>query len=151
METMIQQLEVGLSDLFEADETAWLEMSSRLISEGRFAELDFTHLAEYLNDMARRDKREVSRRLAVLIAHLLKWRYQPERRMGGWRATIEVQRRDLAELLEAGSLRLHATESLEKAYSNGVLRAVAETNLDASVFPATCIYTLEQLLAKEAE
>ena len=146
---MVRQLEAGLTDLFDSDETSWLEMSSRLIREGRFDELDFAHLAEYLNDMARRDKREVNRRLAVLIAHLLKWKYQPGRRTNGWRATIEVQRRNLAELLEAGSLRLHALESLERAYGTGVLRAVAETNLDASTFPETCAYSLDDLLAEE--
>ena len=125
-----------MSDLFVADETAWLEATSQLIREQRFDELDCAHLSEYLTDMARRDKREVNHRLAVLIAHRLK------------RATIEVQRRELAELLESGTLRLHAVESLDKAYANGVLRAVAETNLDTATFPETCRVTLDDLLSE---
>jgi hypothetical protein len=102
--------------LYDQDETAWLEAMAELIRRGRLDEVDYANLAEYLADMARRDRREVSSRLAVLIAHLLKWRYQPERRSGDWRGTVEVQRQDLAELLESGVLRYHAGDVLAKAY-----------------------------------
>jgi Domain of unknown function DUF29 len=140
---------VDTPDLYEADETAWLEAMARLIREGNVAELDYPHLAEYLEDMARRDKREVGSRLALLIAHLLKWRYQPERRSGGWRATVEVQAQELRELLESGVLSNHADELLPKAYANGVRQAVAETGLDVSTFPTDCPFTIEALLAAE--
>ncbi|MBX6314645.1 MAG: DUF29 family protein [Isosphaeraceae bacterium] len=49
-----------------------------------------TRSSEYLSDITRRDRREVESRLAVLIAHLLKWTYQPRRRTRSWRATIEI-------------------------------------------------------------
>jgi hypothetical protein len=140
---------VETPDLYKADETAWLEAMARLIREGNVAELDYTHLAEYLEDMARRDKREVASRLALLIAHLLKWRYQPERRSGGWRATVESQAQELRELLESGVLSNYAEEILARAYANGVRQAIAETGLDASTFPAECPYTMESLLAAE--
>ncbi len=136
-------------DLFEADETAWLESMACLIREGKTAELDYRHLAEYLEDMARRDKREVSSRLALLVAHLLKWQFQPERRSGGWRETIAVQTQELADLLESGVLRNHAEEILAKAYANGIRQAVAETGLPAETFPAECSYTIESLLSVE--
>jgi hypothetical protein len=136
-------------DLYEADETAWLEAMARLIREGNVAELDYPHLAEYLEDMARRDKREVGSRLALLIAHLLKWQYQPERRSGGWRATVEVQAQELRELLESGVLSNHAEEILAKAYANGVRQAIAETGLPAATFPAECPFTIEMLLVAE--
>src|SRR5262245_20121582 len=93
-----------LPKLYESDETAWLEAMAQLIRDGRHSELDYPHLREYLEDMARRDKREVSSRLATLIAHLLKWRHQPDRRSGSWRATIIGQRQELSELLESGVL-----------------------------------------------
>src|SRR3954453_16491367 len=96
--------------LYEQDETAWLETMSELIRMGRLEEVDYPNLAEYLADMARRDRREVTSRLAVLIAHLLKWDHQPERRSGSWRGTVEVQRQELAELLESRVLRTHAGE-----------------------------------------
>src|SRR5688572_1283354 len=94
--------------LYDQDETAWLEVMSRLIAEDRLDDLDYEHLKEYLADMAKRDRREVESRLALLIAHLLKWQYQSEQRTGSWRATIEVQRQELERLLQSGTLRQHA-------------------------------------------
>ena len=103
--------------LYESDETAWLELTAELIRAGRLNELDYPHLSEYLTDMARRDRREVLSRLTVLIAHLLKWTYQSERRSNGWRTTIVTQRQELDGLLESGVLRNHAVEVLPKAYA----------------------------------
>lgn len=88
--------------LYEQDETAWLEAMAELIRMGRRDQVDYPNLAEYLADMARRDRREVTSRLSVLVAHLLKWRHQPERQTGSWRGTVEIQRQELAELLESG-------------------------------------------------
>jgi Domain of unknown function DUF29 len=140
---------IGLPDLYESDETAWLEAMAGMIRGGHSAELDYLHLAEYLEDMARRDKREVGSRLAVLVAHLLKWQYQPERRSGSWRVTVEQQQQELIQLLESGVLRNHADEILAKAYANGIRQAVAETGLPASTFPAECSYTVDTLLSAE--
>ena len=49
----------SLPDLYEQDETAWLDIMSKLVAQGRFEELDCGHLSEYLADMAKRDRREV--------------------------------------------------------------------------------------------
>jgi hypothetical protein len=133
--------------LYERDETRWLEVMADLIRSGRLDELDYPNLAEYLADMARRDRREVTSRLAVLIAHLLKWEYQADRRSTSWRSTLEIQRQELVELLESEVLWNHALEVLPRAYANGVRQALAETGLSAATFPADCPYALEDLLA----
>jgi len=138
-----------VATLYATDETGWLDRTADLVRDRRLAEVDLDTLAEYLTDMARRDRREVGSRLALLLAHLLKWEFQPERHSGSWRATIEVQRQEMAELLESGTLRNHAAEVLAKAYENGVRQAAAETGLDATVFPAECPYSLEQVLEGE--
>ena len=148
---MVQQTAEALAALYEADETAWLEATADSIRHARFDQIDPSTLAEYLADMARRDRREVMSRLAVLIAHLLKWRYQPDRRTGSWRGTVEVQRQELAELLESGVLRNYAAEVLEKAHTNGVRQAVAETELPDSTFPAECPWGLDAVLSEALE
>src|SRR5262245_9467769 len=104
------------SVLYETDETAWLEAMAQLLREGRLDQVDVQNLIEYLNDMARRDRREVDSRLAGLIAHLLKCAHQPEQRSGNWRATIEEQCQELADLLESATLHNHAKTALAKAY-----------------------------------
>jgi hypothetical protein len=134
-----------LAALYEQDETEWLDLMAELIDEGRYEELDFRNLSEYLKDMARRDRREVESRLRVLIAHLLKWTYQPERRSRSWGATIIEQQEELILLLESGTLRKHATAILSKVYSRAVGQARAETGLPGETFPAECPWTLDQL------
>ena len=139
----------SVSELYETDETAWLETMAGFVRERRLNELDYVHLAEYLEDMARRDKREVLSRLALLLAHLLKWKHQPEKRSSSWRVTIETQLQELMELLESGVLRNYAEEILAKAYANGIRLAIADTGLPAGSFPAICPYSIESLLDLE--
>lgn len=133
--------------LYESDETAWLEAMAELASQGRYAEIDYPHLGEYLADMAKRDRREVFSRLVVLITHLLKWRHHPEGRCGSWRGTIREQRRELRQLLESGALRGHADAVLADAYDEARRQAADETESDAEQYPDLCVWTVEELLS----
>jgi Domain of unknown function DUF29 len=135
------------ADLYELDETAWLETMADLIERGAVEDLDLPHLGEYLSDMARRDRREVESRLAVLIAHILKWEHLPDHRSASWRGTIVDQRLELSRLVERGVLRAHAESQLADAYAEGVERAVAETGLPVETFPNEPAYTLDELLS----
>src|SRR5437879_6010914 len=146
---MIQQAPEVLPSLYESDETAWLEAMSELIHQGRFDELDYAHLGEYLADMARRDRREVESRLAILIAHLLKWTKQTAKRSRSWRRTIVVQRQELVRQVERGVLRNHAEAALPKLYAAAVEQVVTETGLPAETFPDACPYTLDQVLSQD--
>jgi Domain of unknown function DUF29 len=146
---MIQRAVQSLPSLYEADETAWLEAMAKLIRERRFGDLDYANLREYLEDMAHRDRREVESRLTVLIAHLLKWRHQANKRSGSWRGTIVAQRQELLGHLGRGVLRNHAEAVLAEVYANAVERAAAETELSAKTFPAECPYTLNELLSAD--
>lgn len=126
---------VNLFTLYERDETAWLEVMSALAAEGRYAEIDYANLSEYLADMAKRDRREVFSRLVVLLTHLLKSAHQPDRQGGSWKATIREQRRELRGLLESGTLRRHAEDVLADAHAEARRQAADETELDLDVFP----------------
>lgn len=132
-----------LSALYEQDETAWLEAMSALAAQGRYAEIDYPNLSEYLADMANRDRREVFSRLVVLFTHLLKWEYQPERQSGSWRGTIREQRRELRLLLESGTLRNHALAVLSDAYAEARGQAADETGLEISRFPVVNPWGIE--------
>ena len=140
-----------LSILFERDETAWLEIMSRLAAEGRYAEMDHSNLSEYLADMAKRDRREVSSRLVTLLLNLLKWEHQPDRRSGAWQGTILEQRRELRKLLESATLHNHALSVLAEAYADARRQAAAETGLSRGTFPVECNWDLESLLADNEE
>ncbi len=141
----------SLPSLYHEDETAWLEIMARLVAERRVAELDYANLSEFLSDMARRDRREVYSRLAVLLTHLLKWEHQPDRRSGSWRGTLMSQRRELRLLLESGTLRNHAAAVLPDAYREARAQAAAETGLPPETFPPDCPYSVEELIARDEE
>ena len=131
--------------LYEADETAWLDATAELVAQGRFEELDRIHLAEYLSDMAKRDRREVNSRLAQLLAHLLKWYFQPEKRTRSWERSIELQRQKLRRILDSGTLRNHAEDHLPEIYADAVRLAIIDTGLPPAIFPITSPYSLIEI------
>jgi hypothetical protein len=146
---VIQQATESMSQLYELDETAWLEAMAELIVQGRCEELDYPHLGEFLTDMALRERREVKTRLTTLLMHVLKWTHQPDQRSRSWRGTITEQRHELLEQTEYGVLRNHAQAIIGDAYRKAVERAADETGLPAGSFPAECPYTLDQLLSPD--
>ena len=139
---------IKLDVLYEQDETAWLEAMAALASEGRYGEMDFPNLSEYLTDMSKRDRREVYNRLIVLLVHLLKWEHQPDQRSGSWRATVREQRRELRQLMESGTLRNHAAAVLADAFAEARLQAADESEMDVTVFPTVNPWSLDEILAE---
>ena len=144
---MVHKYAEPLPQLYESDETAWLDTMAELIHAGRLADLDYPHLAEYLEDMARRDRREVASRLKVLLTHILKWIYQQQKRSASWQVTVLDQQDELDDLLESGVLRAHAEQSLSATYQKAVKRASVETKIPFRTFPVECPWTLDQLLS----
>ncbi len=144
---MIAQSTETLSELYEKDETAWLDAMAELATHGRAESLDLVNLAEFLESMSRRDRIQVFSRFVQLMMHLLKWQYQPEMRSGSWSSSIEFQRMELQLECAAGTLRNHASDTLAAAYEKAKKLATKETGLEQSVFPAHCPFTLDELLA----
>lgn len=131
---------------YEQDFHRWTEEQAQLLRAGRYVALDIDHLVEELESMGSRERRELINRLKVLLAHLLNWQYQPERRSPSWRATIKEQRLSSEDLLDDNpSLRPTLDQQIIKAYRLGRLLAVKETNLDESHFPADCPYSTAQV------
>jgi hypothetical protein len=73
---------------YETDVILWSQEQARLLRARQFAELDIEHLADEIEDAGKSEKRELANRMAVLLAHLIKWNRQPEKRGNSWRATI---------------------------------------------------------------
>ena len=89
------------STLYEKDYYLWLTNTANLLREKNLAELDLPHLIEEIEDMGKREKRSLYSNLKILLMHLLKYRYQPEKRSNSWRYTIEEHRQRIAEILLA--------------------------------------------------
>ena len=86
-------------DLYDQDFLEWTVRNSGLLRAGRFGEADIEHIAEEIEDMGKSQRRELGSRLEVLLAHLLKWQFQPGGRNSSWESTIRIQRTKIAKLL----------------------------------------------------
>jgi hypothetical protein len=138
------------STLYDRDFYAWSNQQAALLRAGKLQQADLEHIAEEIESMGKTEKRELISRLTVLLLHLLKWRFQPAKRIASWEASIRVQRNRLADHLDDNpSLRPLAPSALAAAYRDAVLEAAAETGLPGSTFPKTCPWTFEQTLDAE--
>ena len=136
--------------LHDRDFYTWTQQQAALLRAGRLAELDVANLLEEVEDMGRSEKRELLNRLAVLLAHLLKWRYQSQRRGRSWALTIKEQRLEArAELEDNPGLKPRLPEAFHRAYARACLQAAKETRLEESSFPKSCPWTVEQVLDDE--
>lgn len=135
---------------YDQDFYKWTQESARLLRERRFEDLDIENLVEEVESMGRSEKREFVSRLAVLIAHLLKWEYQPERRSRSWASTISTQRSEAEDVLEDNpSFKSIMDEMILKAYRKAIFRAVSDTGLSGKLFPPSCPYSFEQVMDME--
>ncbi len=133
--------------LYDRDFHAWANEQAALLREGRLTEADLANIAEEIESMGRSEKRELVNRLAVLLAHLLKWQAQPNRRGRSWELTIREQRVRLAlHLRDNPSLKAAAPDAMADAYGRALLRAQRETGLIEDAFPATCPWSFDQVL-----
>jgi len=135
--------------LYDQDFYAWANEQAGLLRAGKLSEADIEHIAEEIESMGKTEKRELTSRLAVLLLHLLKWRFQPKRRGSSWEATIKIQRRDLRRhLADNPSLKSKLSEAIADAYGNAIIEAGAETGLAESTFPADCPWSFEKIMAE---
>ncbi|MGH8479710.1 MAG: DUF29 domain-containing protein [Gammaproteobacteria bacterium] len=135
--------------IYERDFHAWALENATLLRQRKLADIDVLHIAEELEGMGASERRELQSRLQVLVSHLLKCQYQPERRGKSWLLTIGHQRDAVDRLLkQSPSLRplLDDPEELGDIYAKAVRDAVIETELDRHVFPLACPYAIDQLL-----
>jgi len=136
-----------IAPAYEQDRHAWATHTATLLRQGRMKEVDLTHLTEELDSMGASERRELYSRLKVLLAHLLKWRYQPERRSDSWGYTIDEQRDQILYLLrQSPSLKPTVPDVVEEAYPTARRFAARETRLPPATFPERSPFTVDQIL-----
>ena len=145
--TLIQTITPKNSELYEMDFYAWTVQQAQLLRDGAWDSLDVLNLIEEIESLGKQERQKLRNLLAILLAHLLKWEFQPSHRSNSWIGTIREQRRRIIELIEDNpSLKPYLLEAKEKAYLDGLDLAVQETSLNYKVFPSECPYELEKVL-----
>lgn len=134
-------------DLYEKDYCLWLQNTANLLRERRLSDLDLFHLIEAIEDMNRSEKRALYSNLKILLMHLLKYRYQPEKRSNSWRYTIEEHRQRIAEAFEESpSLKSYWLDVSDRCYQDAKKLAARETGLALEAFPTESPFTLDETL-----
>jgi hypothetical protein len=135
---------------YEEDLYAWSQEQAAFLRARRADSLDWDHLAEEIEWMVGRDRRELKNRLRIILLHLLKWQGQPGRRGASWRKSLRTQRRHIKDLLqESPSLRRLVPELMREVFLDAVNDAADETGLPRDRFPADCPYAPNDVLAEE--
>ena len=133
--------------LYEQDYYLWLKKTQEQLTSRDFSHLDVSNLIEELADMGKSEKRAVESNLAILIMHLLKYQFQPEKCSNNWLFTIREHRRRLERLFkDSPSLKRYFTEIFSECYQDARELASAETGLPLEMFPSDPPFTTEEVL-----
>ncbi len=137
-------------NLYDVDYGVWLQDQITKLKQHKWQQLDVEHLIEELEALNKSNKRELYSYTVVLLAHLLKWQYQPDFRSGSWEGSIGNSRKRIERLFkDQPSLRPYLLEIVQEAYEEAKEWAHKETRLDINLFPDECPFSIQQLLDPE--
>jgi ribosomal protein L29 len=135
---------------YDLDFHAWTKEQAEALRRRSGNEIDWDNLAEEVESLGKTQVSELTSRLTVLLTHLLKWLYQPERRGSSWAATIKEQRKRIARHLRQNpSLQAIEMEEFVEAYDTARIRAAGETDLPEESFPEQAPFTLQEAKAAD--
>lgn len=147
MNPQLYQPNLNQLTLYDQDYYLWIEKTVEQLSNNQFQEIDLQNLIAELESMGRSEKRSVQSNLTVLLMHLLKYKYQPNKRSRSWRSTIVEHRRRLLILFkDSPSLKGYGQEIFAECYQDARQDGATETQLKISVFPDECPFNLEVVL-----
>jgi Domain of unknown function DUF29 len=136
-----------MTNLYETDFAFWAEEMAKNLAEKSFEQLDIENLVEEIKDLSKRERDKLISSIRLILRHLLKWDYQPQKRSRSCQITIERERNNIRFYLDdSPSLKKYLDQEwIQKAYINGRLDATKETGLD---FPQNCPYSVQDIMEK---
>lgn len=139
-----------MSEKYLTDFNSWINQTAQLLREHRWHEIDVPNLIEEVEGLGKSERRGIASQLNRLLLHLLKWQYQPQRRSDSWLDSITDARTQIELAIEdSPSLGRYPVEQLEERYQRARRQAAKQTSMEISVFPETCPYSLELVLAED--
>lgn len=129
---------------YEEGVVTWANEQARLLRARRYDLLDIEHLAAVLEDVGKSEQRALASGMTVLLARLLTWQFQPERRSASTEKTVSAYRKQVRYVLDgAPSLMSKSDEPrwLDMIWTSAVAWAVGESGLDC--FSDACPWAIE--------
>jgi hypothetical protein len=138
---------LNMRDLYELDYLAWYEKTLEQLKNNHSNELDLESLSEVLENLVRDTKRSGESYLRQIIIHLLLIEYWESEKINRchWAAEIVNFRSEL-ETDMTTNLKKHLDLVKENIYQKALKYVIKKTELNKTLFPIQCPYSLEQLL-----
>jgi hypothetical protein len=138
--------------VYAKDYYGWLLHQIECLRLGRLPSIDATNIAEELEDMGKSEYDRLTVFLKLIVLHMLKWDYQPDRRSQSWISSIRIHRRHFLKYLQRSpSLKPLQEQALQEAYMDAQDEASAETGLALEAFPETCPYSWDEIIERVFE
>jgi hypothetical protein len=131
--------------LYETDILEWVEQQVYLIRQEKYHEVDWVNVIEEIQDLSKRERDRFLSSIRLIIQHLLKWEYQPEKRSKSWEITITRERNHLKRYLRNTPSLKRYWADLSEIYADARADAANETGLSDWEFPDDCPYSCEQI------
>jgi hypothetical protein len=102
--------------------------------------------------LGRKEVSELRSRYRVLLQHLLKEIYEPEKSSRSWKMTILNRRIEIAQHMEDNpSLKANVDAIFVRAYADARKLAAADTGIAIGAFPTTPPFTRDQAVGQSWE
>jgi hypothetical protein len=132
---------------YDEDFYTWTQAQANYVRAGVWVAVDMEHVAEEIEALGNEQRHAVESHLRILLAHLLKWRYQPRRRRRSWQISVLNARAEITRRLDRNPGLLYTwAEMLAWAYPKARRLAAAETGLPRATFPEACEWEPAQIL-----
>jgi hypothetical protein len=132
---------------YDDDLYVWSRDQAARLRAFRPANVDWENIAEEIESLGKNDRRSLQSDLKVVLVHLIKWRYQPEKRKSGWRSSINEHRDRIDRIIrDSPSLARVPAEGLTAEYRKARVEALQDTRLPKHRIPETCPFAIEQVL-----
>lgn len=134
------------SSSYDRDFSKWATIQANLLKKGEFSKLDIENLIEEIEDLSKREKQRLTSYLEILLMHMLKAKFQPEKHSTSWDLSIkEANHKAQKTLKENPSLKHKLKEIIEDAYFSARLKAALETKMEERAFPEKCPWNLKDI------
>jgi hypothetical protein len=121
---------------YDQDGYGWAMAQAEAIRARDFDAIDWDNVAEEIESVGKSEASSLQSALRVLMMHILKWTYQPERRSRSWALSIVSHRQQFEDVLEDNpSLKSRLDELRDRAYRRSRVEAALETGLALADFP----------------
>ena len=132
---------------YEKDFYRWTNQQVLLLHQKDFKNVDIVHLIEEIKSLGNSERDKLESHLTILFMHLLKIKYQPEKKTRSWDISVKMSIVHANKTLKKNpSLKSKLISLSKDAYETARYAAAQETGLEVETFPEDCPWKLNDIL-----